>query len=177
MGTELTAKPSSKSAIAKSDTVADSKKLMLVMASLERDYRTEFSEAELQQWEALLEHPEKFSLREILAALDEVQLHPPAGWTGPPKRPDVLRQLFIAREEKAQSVMRERQKREQWEMRVLQEERAKHPERFISLADVLKGFKEQMGTMPSAEKSDEQRREVLERQKQELAEKYGAEKS
>lgn len=105
MGMEIQGQ-SKKSAIVKRDLVSEKLRLNAVMASIERDHRTEFSQAELDQWEALLEHPEKFTLTEIMAALDETQLHPPDGWTGPPKRTDVIRQMFRAREARAEDIAR-----------------------------------------------------------------------
>lgn len=100
------AKQSSESGIVKRDTAKERLQLSAVMQALERDHRTEFSNQEIAQWESLLEHPEKFSLAEIMAALDEVQLNPPDGWTGPPKRTDVLRQMFRNREARAEEIKR-----------------------------------------------------------------------
>lgn len=80
-------------------THGSSKELLEYLQTLELVYRSELAEAETVMW---LESLSCFPLQEVRAAVDALVLNPPEGWTGFPKLPDVIRQLYANRESAAE---------------------------------------------------------------------------
>ena len=72
-----------------------SKELLDYLSSLQVVYRQPLAEEEIVMW---LESLSCFPLSEIKRAVDALVLHPPDGWSGLPKLPDVVRQIHAGRE-------------------------------------------------------------------------------
>lgn len=76
--------------------------LVRFLRAAESDYDQDLSDERIEQWMGLLKAKQRFSLQEITEAFSEVQLAQPGGWTGFPRRPDVLAQMMRTREHKAE---------------------------------------------------------------------------
>jgi len=157
------------------------------LTTLQAAYRTNLPEPELRLWRETLK---PYSIGEITAAMEHLMLNPPkydAGdgtmqaWRGMPKLPDVLETIWDQREKRAQDARRRKQEEQAREMRELEQRRREHPEEFFGMADLVKQMAPHGNSMaPKTEathETEEQRRELLNRQKQLIAEKYGTEKS
>jgi len=80
--------------------------LMRFLRAAESDYDQDLSQERMEQWLALLGMKEKFSLLEITEAFSAVQMERPGGWTGFPKRPDVIAKMLDTRDRKAEEHQR-----------------------------------------------------------------------
>ncbi len=73
------------------------------LEAMQQRYRTELGEAEYLDW---LQTLKSYPLAEVIDAANELLLNPPAEWSGMPKLPDVIRQMFRERERKAEEHQR-----------------------------------------------------------------------
>lgn len=103
MDTTVTAKANQNSASSAmtTNTPVSSKELLAYLKALELLWRSELAEAEIEMW---LHGLNCFPLTEIQAAVDVLILHPPEGWTGMPKLPDLIRQIHSNRESAAEQL-------------------------------------------------------------------------
>lgn len=118
-------------------------------------YRSKLSEPEQQLWiRGLCQGQEKFSMQEIVAALDEMVRNPPLyevpgpdgpvtqKWRGMPKLPDLIETMLALRSKAAREAYRKREEEQREEQRQLEQRRADHPEEFFGWGDVLKALEE-----------------------------------
>lgn len=121
------------------------------LRTIQDAYRSKLSEPEQQLWiRGLCQGQEKFSMQEIVAALDEMVRNPPLyevpgpdgpitqKWRGMPKLPDLIETMLGMRSKRAREAYRQREDEQRKEQQRLEQRRAEHPEEFFGLADVLK---------------------------------------
>lgn|SRR6478609_664118 len=83
---------------------ASEMELVVFLRAAEADYDQNLSGERRELYLGLLDLPEKFSVREIIRAFGEVQIEQPGGWTGFPKRPDVIVRILANRDSAAEQL-------------------------------------------------------------------------
>lgn len=152
---EALQKPTSAALTFESQPEAFLTKLEAFLLTIQDAYRSKLSEAEQQLWiRGLCQGQEKFSMQEMLAALDEMARNPPLyevpgpdgpvtqKWRGMPKLPDLIETMLALRSRRAREAYRQREEQQREEQQRLEQRRAEHPEEFFGWGDVVKAFEE-----------------------------------
>lgn len=81
---------------------ASEMELAAFLRAAEADYDQNLSGERRELYLSLLDLEQKFTAQEIIRAFGEVQVDQPGGWTGFPKRPDVIVRILANRESAAE---------------------------------------------------------------------------
>jgi hypothetical protein len=133
------------------------------LVTIQDAYRSKLSDAEQQLWiRGLCQGQEKFSMQEMVAALDEMVRNPPLyevpgpdgpitqKWRGMPKLPDLMETMLSLRSKSAREAYRRREEEQRQEQQRLEQRRTEHPEEFFGWNDLVKTFKEKLPELKTA---------------------------
>ena len=112
--------------------------LVRFLEGYQERYRTEMGDGEYLDW---LQTLKRYPLEEIIAAANELTLHPPEDWSGMPKLPDLLRVIHRERGRKSEELRRQEGQQLMAEMKELEKRKA-NGEQFFGLRDVLRALNE-----------------------------------
>jgi hypothetical protein len=150
MEREKPAKQTSANTIATRDGArpsrADIAALATFLRAMESDYDQDLSRERRELWLKVLEMPQRFSVQEIVDAFVQVQqaqMEQPGGWTGFPRRMNVIAQMNVNRANQARERAARRDQEFYDEMRELKR-RAAAGEKFYGLADLMRDFEQIM---------------------------------
>jgi hypothetical protein len=126
------------------------------LVTIQDAYRSKLSETEQQLWvRALCQSEEKFSIQEILSALDEIVKNPPLyevdgpegpvtqKWRGLPKLPDLVDAMLSLRRKLIQEARRLKAEADAKQYRQLEKDRAEHPENFLGWGEFVTKAKQE----------------------------------